>query len=154
MLFGKYIDQQGALQIKRGEQSKREIVLQEAEFLRKKLEFETRRHERKDELLKEAARLAARIANVSEPHENDLIRFDELYFADLIGVEKRLGPVESAMVCFSRKLKGQPPEGCPQKELPDLSLSLSRAVREELKESEDALLGQQREISELVKPKP
>ena len=46
--------------------------------------------------------LAARLANATSPAAADLRRFDELYDADLIGVEQLHGEVESQMVEFRK----------------------------------------------------
>ena len=151
MLFGKYIDQQEQLQATKIEQMDREFALREAEFLRQQLIFDTERHQRQRALLTEAKNLAARIASMENPEPSSLTRFEELYFADLIGVEKLSGEVEAAMVQFRRKLKGPP--GAVEKGLYDLSLDLSRAVELELKESQEGILKQHRRISELLKLK-
>jgi len=150
MLFGKYIDQQEQLQATKAEQMSREFALREAEFLRQQLIFDTERHQRQRALLTEAKQLAARIASMKKPDQSSLTRFEELYFAGLIGVEKL--HVENAMVQFRQRLKGLP--GAEDSSLYDLSLKLSQAVELELKESQDEILMQHRRISELIKPKP
>jgi hypothetical protein len=148
MLFGKYIDQQGQLQSQRAEQEQNELNLRKAEFLRQKLLFDTERHQRKRTLFDEVKTLAAGIANSESPDQVSLKRLDELYFAALIGVEKRKGPVESAMVRFRKKLKGE--SDAPVDNLPQLALALSTACEIELRESEDLLLEQHKAISDLV----
>ena len=150
MLFGKYIDQQEAMQVARQKEVARELSLREAEFLRQKLNFDTERHKRMLALLGEAKTLAARLASVGAPDKALVTRFEELYYADLIGVEKRSGHVEQSMVRFRRKLKQLP--DAPGESLYDLSLELSRAVEMELKESEDAILLQHRAITNLLTP--
>ena len=147
MLFGKYIDQQDQLQQQRVVQEQKEFNLRKAEFLRQKLLFDTERHQRKRTLFDEAKTLAAHIANTNPPDTESLKRFDELYFGALIGVEKLHGPVESAMVAFRRKLKEKPAE---DESLEQLALRLSTACENELKESEDSLLSQHKEIADLV----
>ncbi len=148
MLFGKYIDQQGALERSRQVEFARELALREAEFLEQKLSFDTSRHDRASALLREAKQVAARIASLDAPDPTLLTRFDELYFADLIGAEQPGGAVERAMVRYRRKLHGL--EGAPPDSLYELSLQLSRAVELELRASESSLLEQHRRIAELV----
>jgi hypothetical protein len=141
MLFGKYIDQQQ-------EQHEREGQLRRAEFLRQKLQFDTERHQRSRLLLDEAKTVAARLANAG-PDPASLKRFEELYFAALIGVEQPRGEVEAAMVRFRRRLhKEGDAEG---ESLGQLALALSRACETELSQSQEALLEQHKAIAELVK---
>jgi hypothetical protein len=71
-------------------------------------------------LFDEAKVLAARIANAKAPAAVDVRRFDELYDADLIGVEQPGGDVEKAMVRFRRKLRGEPGE--PNDDIDQLAL--------------------------------
>jgi hypothetical protein len=153
MLFGKYIDQQGELQAQRAAQQQKELNLRKAEFLRQKLLFDTERHQRKRLLFDEAKSLAARIAS-SESRDHDLLkRFDELYFAALIGVEKLKGPVEGAMVQFRKKLTedGHDRSEVESSEsLPQLALKLSSACETELTESEKLLLQQHAAIADLI----
>ncbi len=151
MLFGKYIDDQSQLQAVKSEQLSRELALREAEYLRQKLLFETQQHDRQRALLTEAKTVAARIASMQTPDHSARTRFEELYHADLIGVERLHGPVEAAMVRFRQKLKGE--QDAPEESLYDLSLSLSRSVEVELKESLTQLLTQHLAIAELLKPK-
>lgn len=152
MLFGKYIDQQGALQSGRQKEIAREQSLREAEFLRQKLNFDTEQHNRSRTLLTEAKNLAARLASMKMRDEKLVTRFEELYYADLIGVEKLHGDVERAMVRYRKKLKKLP--DAPDGSLYDLSLELSKAVETELKESKQVILRQHRAIAELLSPKP
>ena len=148
MVFGKYIEERAAADAALAGQANRELRLREAEFLRQKLLFETQRHERKVKLLGEAKTVAARIASSATPDRASVTRFNELYQADLIGVEKLKGEVEQAMVRFRRKLRQENP--IPDGSLEDLSLELSAAVETELKESEEALLEQHRAIARLL----
>jgi hypothetical protein len=148
MLFGKYIDQQGQVQSQRADHEKNELNLRKAEFLRQKLLFDTERHQRKRVLFDEAKTLAAGIANTEAPSRDALKRYDELYFAALIGVETLHGPVEKAMVRFRNKLKGM--EIDPDNSLPQLALELSTACETELKESEDLILEQHQAITDLL----
>ena len=148
MLFGKYIDQQEQLQQQRVAQEQKVFTLRKAEFLRQKLLFDTERHQRTRTLFNEAKTLAAGIASADKPDPDSLKRFDELYFAALIGVEKQQGPVEAAMIQFRRKLKNEP--GAPEESLERLALRLSTACETELKESEALLLSQHKEIADLV----
>lgn len=100
-------------------------------------------YERKIELLKEAKGVVAALVHepdpTSERAENGLRRFWTLYYADLIGVEKRA--VENAMVklgsYFRKKSSGMNPEA----DLGDLSLALSAAVEIEIE-----MLREQRKI--------
>ena len=98
MLFGKYIDQQGVLQSGRQMEIAREQSLREAEFLRQKLNFDIEQYNRSRILLGEAKNLAARLASMETLDKKLVTRFEELYYADLIGVEKLRGDVEGAMV--------------------------------------------------------
>lgn len=148
MLFGKYIDQQGQLQLQKATQEQKELDLQKAEFLRQKLLFDTERHQRKRALYNEAKKLAAQIANMESPDRDSLKRFDEFYFADLVGVEKLAGPVEVAMVRFRKKVHAE--IDSPNESLRQLALELSTACETELRESEDLLLDQHKAISDLV----
>ena len=148
MLFGKYIDQQIDAQRKSEARSVRELNLKEAEFLKQKLEFDREHHQRKRLLFDEAKTVAARLAREEQPSDESIRRFDELYLAALIGVEKVGGPVEFAMVQFEEKLRNRP--GAPSESLHRLALELSAACEEELKESQDALLAQYKQIADLV----
>ena len=102
--------------------------------------------------MNEAKTVAAGIASTLIPDQSILIRFDELYYADLIGVEELFGDVERAMVEFRKKLK-KLPGADPAKTLYDLSLDLSGAVEREVAASLDNILEQHRTISDLLKPK-
>lgn len=150
MIFGKYIDQQKLLEGDKSEQQRRELDFKKAEFLRQKLQFDTERHQRKRTLFDEVKGLAAKLANADTPDKVTITRFDEMYHASLIGVEKVAGPVETAMVRFRRKLKGL--SEAPEDSLDQLALQISTACETELKESEDLLIEQYRQISELVTP--
>ena len=135
-VFGKYIDQKEASEARSIEQKRLQRMSGHLEFLQKE-------YDRKRRLLREAARVASRLTNSDPPAQSDLVRFDELYFADLIGVETLQGKVEAAMVCFRRKLKENDPSkglaisGCPQHDTLHLySLDLSNAVKYEVKKLE------------------
>ena len=149
MLFGKFIDERAEATAIAAKQSSRELALREAEFLRQKLVFDTQRHDRKVKLLSEAKTVAARIVSTTADTAS-LTRFDELYQADLIGVEKPGGRVEKAMVRFREMHRNEP--DAPATALEGLSLELSAAVEEELKESEAALLLQHEQITKLLAP--
>jgi len=151
MLFGKYIDQQETLQADRRSEAARDLSLKEAAFLRQKLDFDSERYHRAQALLGEAKKLVARLASDNTPDQDSIIRFEELYYADLIGVERLNGGVESAMVKFRNKLKSLP--GAPSEDLFTLSLELSRAVESELKESEEQLISQHEAIRDLLSAK-
>ncbi len=146
MLFGKYIDQQQSIEAAKQGQILREIALQEAEYLKQKLAFDTRKHDQRNVLLSEAKQVASRLASQRSTDPALELRFEELYYADLIGIEQKGGPVEQAMIGFRKELKGAGDE----QELKQLSLELSRAVTTELKSSEDALLAQHKQITALV----
>lgn len=122
--------------------------LRTAEFLRQKLTFDTERHQRRRKLFDEAKLIATRLATARSPAETDTKRFEELYWADLIGVEQLKGPVEAAMVQFRRKLRGEP--AAPPDPIEQLSLNLGLACETELKTSEDDLLAQHKAITALV----
>ena len=149
MLFGKYIDQQDSQASARQYEVNRELALKEADFLRQKLNYDSERFVRAKVLLGEAKRLSANMASVDSPDDASLTRFDELYYADLIGVEKRAGKVEGAMVRYRKKLRNDAEAS--DKSLKQLSLELSHAVESELKEIEDNLLLQHEEIANLLK---
>lgn len=146
MLFGKYIDQQQSIEAAKQGQVLREIALQEAEYLKQKLAFDTRKHDKRNVLLSQAKQVASRLASQQPPDPALELRFEELYYADLIGIEQKGGPVERAMIGFRKELKGTADE----EQLKQLSLNLSRAVTTELKSSEDALLAQHKQITALV----
>jgi hypothetical protein len=148
MLFGKYIDQQDETRKQKAQQDKHESAFRKAEFLRQKVQFDTERHQRKRLRFDEVKGLAAMLANSNPPDPTAARRFDEMYYASLVGVEQLHGPVEGAMVRFRNKLKGLP--GAPDENLEQLSLELSRACEEELKESEAALIDQHRQIADLL----
>ncbi len=152
MVFGKYIEQQEVLHAAQLQQGMREINLQQAAFLRQKLEFDSARHERKRALFEETKVLVAHLAKTAEPDAKSIDRFDQLYLGALIGVELPNGPVEAAMVRFERKLRKA--SSAPSEDLYSLSLQLSKACEQELKESEDALLAQHAAIVSLVNSQP
>jgi hypothetical protein len=102
VLIGKYFDQREQLAHREAQQAKQEANLRTAEFLRQKLAFDTGRHQRRRKLFDEAKLIATRLATAKSPAEADTRRFEELYWADLIGVEQLKGPVEAAMVQFRR----------------------------------------------------
>jgi hypothetical protein len=143
VLIGKYFDQREHL-------AKQESNLRTAEFLRQKLAFDTERHQRRSKRFDEAKVIATRLATGRSRVDADVRRFEELYGADLIGVEKLGGPVEQAMVRFRRKLRGEP--GAPADPIDQLSLQLATACETELKTSEEELLAQHKAITELVSP--
>ena len=91
---------------------------------------------------------ATRLATANSRAAADVRRFEELYGADLIGVEQLAGPVEAAMIRFRRKLRGE--AGAPPDPIDQLSLQLAQACETELKTSEDELLAQHKAITELV----
>lgn len=66
----------------------------------------------------------------------------------MLGFQEWQGPVEKAMVNFDRKLGNKP--GAPTESLDQLSLQLSMACEQELKESQDELLAQYKRILGLV----
>ncbi len=152
MLFRKYIEERAEAAAVTAQQAHRELALREAEFLRQRLLFETQRHERKVALLREAKTIAARIASTSNPDAVTLTRFNELYYADLIGTEEKHGAVEAAMVGFRRQMEDQSAQDGDSLEL--LSLQLSAAVERELQNSEEALLQQHRSIADLLSKTP
>lgn len=141
VFIGKYFDQ-------REQAAKQEANLRTAEFLRQKLIFDTELHQRRHKLFDEAKVIATRLATAKTPSDSDVRRFDELYFADLIGIEQHDGPVETAMVRFRRKLRGEP--GARPDPIDQLALQLGIACETELKASQDSLLAQHKEITSLV----
>jgi len=148
VLIGKYVDQREQEHRQQAAQDHRESNLRTAEFLRQKLTFEAERHQRRRKLFDEAKVLAARLANTKTPVAADVRRFDELYDADLIGVEELGGAVERAMVDFRRKLRGEP--GAPAGGIDQLALQLAHACETEIRSSEDGLLDQHKQIAALV----
>lgn len=141
VFIGKYFDQ-------REQAAKQEANLRTAEFLRQKLAFDTELHQRRQKLFTEAKVVATRLATAAARADSDLRRFEELYGADLIGVEQHEGPVEAAMVRFRRKLRGDP--GAPGDPIDQLALQLGTACETELKASQDSLLAQHKDITALV----
>lgn len=148
VLIGKYVDQREQAGRQQAVQDARDTNLRTAEFLRQKLAFDKERHDRRRKLFDEAKVLAARLGNTKTPVALDVRRFDELYHADLIGVEQLGGSVEQAMVNFRRKLRGEP--GAPDDPIDQLSLQLAQACETEMKTSEDGLLDQHKQIAALV----
>jgi len=148
VLIGKYFDQREQLAHREEQRAEQEGRLRTAEFLRQKLVFDTDRHQRRQKRFDEAKVIATRLATAKSPAAADVRRFEELYGADLIGVEQLEGPVEKAMVRFRRKLRGE--AGAPPDPIDQLALQLSTACETELKTSEDDLLAQHKVITELV----
>lgn len=152
VLIGKYVDQREQEGRQQAVREERESNLRTAEFLRQRLTFDTERHQRRRKLFDEAKVLAARLANAKAPAAPDVRRFDELYDADLVGVEQPGGDVEKAMVRFRRKLRGEP--GAPNDDIDQLALQLAHACEMEMKASEDGLLDQHKAIAALVAAGP
>jgi hypothetical protein len=148
VLIGKYVDQREQADRQQALRETRESNLRTAEFLRQRLTFDTERHQRRRKLFDEAKVLAARLANTKAPAAIDVRRFDELYDADLIGVEQLQGPVEAAMVRFRQKLRGD--VDAPGDHIDQLALQLAHACETEIKASEDSLLDQHKTIATLV----
>ena len=148
VLIGKYFDQREQLAQREEQRAEQEGRLRTAEFLRQKLAFDTEHHQRRRKLFDEAKVVATRLATARSPAEADVRRYEELYGADLIGVEQLEGRVEAAMVRFRRKLRGE--AGAPPDPIEQLSLQLALACETELKTSQDALLEQHKAITALV----
>jgi hypothetical protein len=148
VLIGKYFDQREQLAHREEQRATQESNLRTAEFLRQKLAFDTERHERRRRLFAEAKVVATRLATSKSAIAADVRRFEELYGADLIGVEQPGGPVEKAMVWFRRKFRGEP--GARPDPIDQLALQLGEACEDELRTSEAALLAQHKEITALV----
>ena len=141
MLFGKYIDQQETLK-------NREFAFREATFLREKLIFETERYTRKKKILLETKSVAGRlVANQNDSEAGS--KFEQLYSAELIGVEQQGGVVEQAMINFRKKWKNS---NTVDDSLNTLSIRLSTAIEKELAFLQDALVLQHRKIADLVHP--
>lgn len=150
VLIGKYVDQREQADRQQALRETTESNLRTAEFLRQKLAFDNELHERRRKLFDEAKKLAAGLANAKAPAAIDVRRFDELYYADLIGVEQLEGPVEAAMVRFRSKLRGD--ADAPKEHIDLLALELARACETEMKASKDGLLNQHKAITTLVTP--
>jgi hypothetical protein len=150
VLIGKYVDQREEADRQQALRETRESNFRTAEFLRQRLAFDTDRHQRRRKLFDEAKVLAARLANTKTPTAIDVRRFDELYDADLIGVEQLEGPVEAAMVRFRSKLRGD--ANAPADHIDLLALELAHACETEMRASEDGLLNQHKAIATLVTP--
>jgi hypothetical protein len=148
LLIGKYFDQREQLAKQQEFRSQQESGLRMAEFLRQKLAFDTERHQRRRKFFDEAKVIVARLANAKSPAAADVRRFDELYDADLIGVEQFHGLVEAAMVRFRRRLRDEP--GSSAEQFDQLALRLAHACETELRASEDDLLKQYEAITALV----
>lgn len=148
VLIGKYFDQREQVGKQQEQRSQQESNLRTAEFLRQKLAFDTEWHQRRLRLFDEAKLIATRLANSSSPAALDLRRFEELYGADLIGVEQLGGPVEAAMVRFRRKLRNE--VRAPDDQIDQLALQLANACETELRASKENLLNQHEAISALV----
>ena len=152
VLIGKYFDQREQLAHREEQRATQESNLRTAEFLRQKLAFDTERHQRRQKRFDEAKVIVTRLATATSPAASDIRRFEELYGADLIGVEQLQGPVEKAMVHFRLKLRGEP--GAPPDPIDQLALQLSTACETELKASEEDLLAQHKAIAALVSVSP
>ena len=146
VLMGKYVDQRDQVERQRASQEQKETNLRTAEFLRQVLSFDTEVHQKRGLLFAEAKKIASRLANARSPAAADVQRFDELYDADLIGLEG--AKVESAMVRFRRKLRQE--VSAPADSLEQLALQLSAACKEELMASQAALLKQHEAILALA----
>ena len=148
VLIGKYVDQREEADRQQALRETRESNFRTAEFLRQRLAFDTERHQRRRKLFDEAKVLAARLANTKTPTAIDVRRFDELYDADLIGVEQLQGSVEAAMVRFRSKLRGD--ADAPKDHIDLLALELAHACETEMRASKDGLLNQHKVITTLV----
>ena len=148
VLIGKYFDQREQLSVREEQRAIQESNLRTAEFLRQKLAFDTERHQRRRKLFDEAKVVATRLATTKSPAATDIRRFEELYGADLIGVEQLQGKVERAMVDFRLKFRNEPE--APPDPIDQLALRLARACETELKTSEEDLLAQHKTITALV----
>lgn len=171
LIIGKFVfEQQNSL--------KQEYALKAYELQQKEMEFERERHAKRVKLLNEAASVAATIATqkhasaIADQYRADkelIKRFNQLWFADLIGIEERRGDVEKKMVEFREMLYGQfgqadqniidkisailtreeKAKKAPEGSIEKIAIELSVAVDKEIKKSEENLKEQQRKANEV-----
>lgn len=146
ILIGKYVDQREQADRLQAVRAGQEANLRTAEVLRQKLAFDTETQQRRRKLFDEVKVVAARIANSPQPKPADVTRFDELYYADLIGLEG--ADVEGAMVRFRRKFRKE--NEAPADPIGQLALQLAIACETELAASRDKLLDQYNAIAVLL----
>jgi len=132
MVFGQYISEQSQLEQQR-------IDLQRKDFYQivqqEKKELEERRSAT-NALYNEVKAIATRLARSADTNDqafkDDFAKFDEMYWANLIGVE---GPsVESAMVRFRQAIESWLNSQVKPSDMMELSLELSSACSAEIKE--------------------
>jgi len=161
MLVGKHIEQQsvsetnkriGQLElVKEGIKSRyREQTLQMAKSVEREIDSLKKRNERNRILLTEASRAAATISiaieNSETPDNEIYIRFMELYWADLIGVEGK--EVFDAMVKFEMRLRNRGEYLLVP--LNYFALALSHAVENQLKEEDFEILKLRSKVNNLM----
>lgn len=149
MIFGQYITEQSQLEQQR-------IDLQRKDFYQivqqEKKELEARRAAT-SELYNEVKAIAARLAGFESPttqaFKDDFRKFDEMYWANLIGVE---GPrVESAMVRFRKAIEHWRDTGKRPEDMMQLSLQLSSACSDEIGDIDDQINDLKARIKQLLR---
>jgi hypothetical protein len=149
MVFGQYITEQSQLEQQR-------IDLQRKDFYKivqqEKKELEAQRTAT-SELYKEVKAIVARLARSDDPaaqeFQDDFKKFDEMYWANLIGIE---GPtVEAAMVRFRRAIERWLEEKEKPEDMMQLSLALSSACSEEIEDIDDQIDDLKARIKQLLR---
>jgi hypothetical protein len=143
-VFAKYVDQ-------RIETDRNAQVLHEVDYQKQRLEREEQRQKAREVLFGEAKLVAAKLATATDVSLASPVRqrFEELYWASLIGVEQKGGDVSGAMVAFRNAMNG----GGGGADLHQLSLQLSNACEIELKNGEAEIEGIRKEIKNLYAKK-
>jgi hypothetical protein len=149
LLIGKYIDEQAAQEANRQEQAKQELRFKHAEALRLQVAALQQRHDRKRKSYDEAKKVAQELAGLDEKAVDQVKggpkrqQFEQMYWADLIGVEDR--HVESAMIRLRKHLEqwvatGKKPLGGDyETDVNQAALKLSQACERDVQALEDTI---------------
>jgi hypothetical protein len=163
LLIGKYIDEQAAQEATRQKQAKQELNFKHAEALRLQVAALQQKHDRKRKNYDEAKKVAQELAGL-EASAVDQIKigqpkrqqFEQLYWADLIGVEDK--HVESAMVRLRKHFEnwvatGKKPEGGDYKtDVYQAALKLSEACEKDVQALEETINALDEQIVSLSAP--
>jgi hypothetical protein len=149
LLIGKYIDEQAVQEATRQEQAKQELNFKHAEALRLQAAAFQQKHDRKRKAYDEAKKVAQDLAGLDVQAVDQVKggqkrqQFEQLYWADLIGVEDR--HVESAMVRLRKHFEtwvatGKKPEGGDYKtDVYQAALKLSEACENDVQALESMI---------------
>jgi hypothetical protein len=146
-VFAKYVDQ-------KNEADAKARLIQEVEYLKGQVNGEDEKQKMRTKLFGDAKSVVAQLAAATDAKAVSLAtpvrqRFEELYSGSLIGVEKRHGEVERAMVNFRTALNQWEETPAARPDLHQLSVKLSQACVQELKEGEDTIQGLRKQIKDL-----